>query len=219
MLEFMIPILKISASGGSYLQRTLFKPPQNLALISLEYLNPFCGEATGNKASPKREMQKSTGKKSNDKRKRAADKDTTMMSFAMFCPTCANQTAYLKHTFHTVCQQLLFHLLFAPFAKAKILIPISRNAKRKAGNKQFSSRWLLNASQRAPLTPLYANPHSRPQRGEGGPGQAAGRTGWAGASTGAGVGSLAAPRQARSFLRGRLAPHICHVPPTPLSVL
>lgn len=62
MLEFTIPILKISASGGSYLQRTLLKPPQNLALISLEYLNPFHGEAMGNKASPNREMQKSTGK-------------------------------------------------------------------------------------------------------------------------------------------------------------
>lgn len=103
------------------------------------------------------------------------------MSFAMFCPSCANQTAYLKHTFHTICQQLLFHLLFAPVAKAKIFIPISRNPKRKAGNKQFSSRWLLNASQRAPLTPLYVNPHSRPQRGEGGPGQdRRGRRGLAG---------------------------------------
>lgn len=63
MLEFTIPILKISASGGSYLQRTLLKPPQNLAVISLDYLNPFYREATGNKASHNREMQKSEGKK------------------------------------------------------------------------------------------------------------------------------------------------------------
>lgn len=63
MLQFTIPILKISASGGSYLQRTLLKPPQNLALTSLEYLNPFYREAMGNKASCNREMQKSKGKK------------------------------------------------------------------------------------------------------------------------------------------------------------
>lgn len=97
------------------------------------------------------------------------------MSFSVFCPSCANQTAYLKYTFHTLCQQLIFHLLFVPFTKAKIFIPLSRNPKRKARNKQFNSHLLLNASQCAPLTSVYVKHHFRHQRDEGSPRQGAGR--------------------------------------------
>lgn len=152
MLQFTIPILKISASGVSYLQRTLLKPPQSLASKSLECFNPSYKGATGNTASPNREMQKSSATNQTTKWNVLLLKTQLMMSFSIFCPSCANQTAYLKYTFHTICQRLLFHLLFAQ--KATIFIPISHNPKRKAGKRQFNSRLLLNTSQCAPWTPV-----------------------------------------------------------------
>lgn len=76
------------------------------------------------------EKCKNLKQKSYYKRKRAADKDATTMSFSILCPRCANQTPYSKYTSRTIRQQLL--LLLAPFTKAKISIPIYPKPKRKA---------------------------------------------------------------------------------------
>lgn len=120
MLGFTIPILKISASGGWYLQTTLLKPPQKWALTSPKYWDPF--------ALHNREVQKAKGRKLDGKRKRDADKEEPVMSFSLFCPSCATQTADFKYTFHAVCQQLLFHPAFC--IRGKLYSHLSQSKKQ-----------------------------------------------------------------------------------------
>lgn len=165
-LEFTIPILKISASGGSCLQRTLLKPPRNLPLISLEYLNPSYTEAAGNKASHNREMQKSKGKNHIIKGNALLIKMPPWRAFQ-----CCAQVALIKLLIKNI---LLIQsgssscCFLHRSQRQKFLFPSLLNQKEKPGNKQFNSRWLLNASQCAPLTPFWRKtPFQAPKNGEG----------------------------------------------------
>lgn len=170
MLEFTIPILKISAPGGSYSWRALLKPPQNLPLICLEYLNPSYGEATGNKASRGREMQKSKGKNHIIKGNALLIKMPPRRAF-QYCAHVALIKLLIQNTLLVQFGSSSCCFLRRS-QRQKFLFPSLLNRKEKPGNKQFNSHRLLNASQCAPLTPfLRKTAFQAPKRGEGSGGQ------------------------------------------------
>lgn len=108
---------------------------------------------------------------------------------------------------------------FCNIHKSKIFIPalsISHHPKRKAANKRLNSRFLLTASQCAPLSSVYVKQHFssaniKERRGVLAPGLAGGQARQAGQEQGGAGWPLGEPD---ASLEGRL--HLAFAMPLPL---